>query len=181
LNDHLLDISRLEEGMLPINMQPHPFTEIVNDVLPQFQTMTKNHALSVRLPANLPQVNVDAKRITQVLVNLVHNAATYTPEGTKIVLSAAVRGDRLQVNVSDLGPGIPPAEQKRVFQAFRRGIREENGSGKGAGLGLAICKGLVEAHGGRIWIKKQTTSGATISFTIPILQPDNLVNPSEKD
>jgi two-component system sensor histidine kinase KdpD len=116
-----------------------------------------------------------------VLVNLVHNATIYTPEGTKIIISATVRGDRLQVSVSDLGPGIPPAEHKRVFQAFRRGLREENGTGKGAGLGLAICKGLVEAHGGRIWIKKQTTSGATISFTIPILQPNGVVIPSEKD
>lgn len=179
LIDHLLDLSRLEEGMLPITMQPHSFTEIITDVLPQFETMTKNHALSVRMPPNLPQVNVDNKRIAQVLVNLVHNAATYTPEGTKILLSATVRGDRLQVSVSDLGPGIPPAEHKRVFQAFRRGIREENGSGKGAGLGLAICKGLVEAHGGKIWIKKQTSSGATISFTIPIVQPNVVVIPSE--
>ena len=181
LIDHLLDLSRLEEGMLPINLEPHPFTEIVTDVLPQIQTLTINHALSVRLPATLPNVNVDAKRIAQVLVNLIHNAATYTPEGTKILLSAAIRGDRLQVSVSDLGPGIPPAEHKRVFQAFRRGIREENGTGKGAGLGLAICKGLVEAHGGRIWIKKQTSSGATISFTIPIVQPNAVVIPSEKD
>jgi len=179
LIDHLLDLSRLEEGMLPITMQPHSFTEIITDVLPQFETMTKNHALSVRMPPNLPQVNVDNKRIAQVLVNLVHNAATYTPEGTKILLSATVRGDRLQVSVSDLGPGIPPAEHKRVFQAFRRGLREENGSGKGAGLGLAICKGLVEAHGGKIWIKKQTSSGATISFTIPIVQPNVVVIPSE--
>ena len=181
LIDHLLDLSRLEEGMLPITMQPHSIEEIVADVLPQFQTMTKNHALSVRMPANLPLVHVDAKRIAQVLVNLVHNAAIYTPEGTEIVLSAAVRGDRLQVSIIDQGPGIPPAERKRVFQAFRRGIREENGTGKGAGLGLAICKGLVEAHGGRIWIKKQTTSGTTISFTIPILLPNDMVMPVEKD
>jgi two-component system sensor histidine kinase KdpD len=124
--------------MLPINMQPHSFEEIVADVLPQFQSMTKNHVLSVRMPTNLPHVNVDNKRIAQVLVNLVHNAAIYTTEGTEIVLSAAVRGDRLQVSVIDQGPGIPPAERKRVFQAFRRGVREENGSGEGAGLGLAI-------------------------------------------
>ena len=181
LIDHLLDLSRLEEGMLPITMQPHSFTEIITDVLPQFETMTKNHVLSVRMPTNLPHVDVDARRIAQVLVNLVHNAATYTPEGTEIVLSAAVRGDRLQVSVIDLGPGIPPAERKRVFQAFRRGIREENGSGKGAGLGLAICKGLVEAHGGRIWIKKQTTAGTTICFTLPIVQPNVVVIPSEED
>ena len=181
LIDHLLDLSRLEEGMLPITMQPHSIEEIVADVLPQFQTMTKNHDLFVRMPANLPLVHVDAKRIAQVLVNLVHNAAIYTPEGTEIVLSAAVRGDRLQVSVIDQGPGIPPAERKRIFQAFHRGIREENGAGKGAGLGLAICKGLVEAHGGKIWVKKQTTSGTTISFTIPIVPSNVVVIQSEEE
>ena len=75
----------------------------------------------------------------------------------------------MQVNVTDQGPGIPPAERKRVFEAFRRGANVENNPVKGAGLGLAICKGLVEAHGGRIWIKKKTTPGLTISFTIPLV------------
>jgi len=181
LIDHLLDLSRLEEGMLPITTQPHSFEEIVADVLPQFHTMTQKHELIVRLPTNLPQVDVDAKRIAQVLVNLVHNAAIYTPEGTAIILSAAVRGGSLQVNIIDQGPGIPPAERKRVFQAFRRGIHEENGTGKGAGLGLAICKGLIEAHGGKIWIKKQTTAGTTISFTVPIVQSNASVFTPEEE
>ncbi len=157
LIDHLLDLSRLEAGMLPIALKPHSFQEIIADVLPQFQIMTQKHALSLQLPANLPPVFVDAKRIAQVLVNLVHNAALYTPPGTEIILTASVREGFMQVSVIDQGPGIPPAERKHVFQAFRRGVHEENGAGKGAGLGLAICKGLVEAHGGRIWIKKQTT------------------------
>lgn len=169
LIDHLLDLSRLEAGMLPIALKPHFLQEIIVDVLPQFQVMTQKHILSLRLPANLPPVFVDAKRIAQVLVNLVHNAALYTPNGTEIILTAGVRGGFVQVSVMDQGPGIPPAERKRVFQAFRRGIHEENSAGKGAGLGLAICKGLVEAHGGRIWIKKQTTPGTTISFTIPLV------------
>ena len=75
----------------------------------------------------------------------------------------------MQINVSDQGPGIPPGEHKRVFKAFQRGGNEENSKAQGAGLGLAICKGLVEAHGGRIWIKKKTTPGTTISFTIPLV------------
>lgn len=75
----------------------------------------------------------------------------------------------MQVNVADQGPDIPPEERNRVFEAFRRGINQVEGLGKGAGLGLAICKGLVEAHGGHIWIKKKNTPGATISFTIPLV------------
>jgi two-component system sensor histidine kinase KdpD len=120
-------------------------------------------------------VFVDATRIAQVLVNLVRNAAMYAPAGTDISLTANVRGNFIQVNVNDLGPGIPPAEHKKVFQAFRRGANVENGVTKGAGLGLAICKGLVEAHGGRIWIQRSASPGTTISFTIPLAQSDSPV------
>jgi two-component system, OmpR family, sensor histidine kinase KdpD len=171
LIDHLLDLSRLEAGMLPIVLEEHSLQEIILDALPQFHVMTQKHIFSLHLPTNLPQVFVDAKRIVQVVVNLVHNAVMYTPNGTEIILMAGVRGKFVQVSVVDHGPGIPRTERKRVFQAFQRGIYEENGSGKGAGLGLAICKGLVEAHGGQIWIKKQPPPGTTICFTIPLVPP----------
>jgi PAS domain S-box-containing protein len=168
LIDHLLDLSRLEAGRLPISQEIHSLPEILEDVLPQFHSLKKDHTLTVHLPAILPPVYVDPKRIAQVLVNLVGNASTYAPEGTEITISASVRGGFMQVNVADQGPGIPPEEHKKVFEAFRRGANQVEGLGKGAGLGLAICKGLVEAHGGHIWIKKKTTPGATISFTIPL-------------
>jgi PAS domain S-box-containing protein len=179
LIDHLLDLSRLEAGMLPIVLESHSLQVILVDVLPQFRVMTHKHILSIRLPADLPLVLVDAKRFGQVLVNLVHNAVLYTPDGTEITLTACVRGGFVQVSVIDRGPGIPPGERKRVFQAFRRGIHEENGAGKGAGLGLAICKGLVEAHGGKIWVKKQTTPGTTVSFTVPLAPVPHPVNTPE--
>jgi PAS domain S-box-containing protein len=181
LIDHLLDLSRLEAGMLPILLEPHFLHEILEDSMTQFHSLTSRQTLTIHLPANLPPVFGDAKRIAQVLVNLVRNASTYAPEGTEINISANVRGGFVQINVNDQGPGIPPAERKRIFQAFRRGIHEENGTGKGAGLGLAICKGLVEAHGGRIWIKKQTTPGTTISFTIPLVPTQGPVISSGKD
>jgi two-component system sensor histidine kinase KdpD len=153
----------------------------MQDIQPQFQGMAKGHKIAVHLPANLPPVSIDAKRIAQVLVNLVHNASTYTPEGTEISISASVRGGFVQINVSDQGPGIPPAEHKKVFKAFKRGENVENGSVQGAGLGLAICKGLVEAHGGRIWIKKKNTPGATISFTIPLVPLHTPAVPAEEE
>ena len=134
--------------------------------------MIQQHCLSVRLPENLLFVLVDAKRIAQVLVNLVHNAVTYSPPGTEILLTAGVRGGFVHVSITDQGPGIPRAARKRVFQAFQRGKEEDNGAAKGAGLGLAICKGLVEAHGGRIWIGQQNAPGTTISFTIPLVPAD---------
>jgi PAS domain S-box-containing protein len=174
LIDHLLDLSRLEAGRLPISPAPHSLDEIIEDALPQFHALTSQHTMTLHLPADLPPVYVDARRIAQVLVNLVRNASAYSPKGTEISISASVRKGFLQVNVYDQGPGIPPAEHKRVFKAFQRGDDVENSAAQGAGLGLAICKGLVEAQGGRIWIKKKSTPGATISFTIPLVPSENI-------
>jgi len=181
LIDHLLVLSRLEAGMLPISQEIHTLDEILKDASPQFNILTSGQTLTMHLPANLPPVFVDAKRSAQVLVNLVRNSSTYAPKGTEIDISASVRGGFLQLNVSDQGPGIPPAEHKKVFKAFRRGSHVEDGSAQGAGLGLAICKGLIEAHGGRIWIKRKNTPGTTISFTIPIAAVKNAPAISEKE
>jgi len=177
LIDHLLDLSRLEAGMLPITQESHSLQEIIEDALPQVHALISGHTFTMHLPVTLPRVFVDAKRIAQVLVNLVRNASTYAPTGTEINISASVRRGFVQINVNDQGPGIPLAEHKRVFKAFRRGVSVENSSVQGAGLGLAICKGLVEAHGGRIWIKKKTTRGATISFMIPLAPSLTPANP----
>jgi len=85
------------------------------------------------------------------------------------------------MNVNDQGIGIPQTEHKKVFKAFQRGITVENGTTQGAGLGLAICKGLVEAHGGRIWIKKKNTPGATVCFTIPLVSELTPTKPAEEE
>jgi len=181
LIDHLLDLSRLEAGMLPISQRSHSLHEIIEDALPQLQALTSEHKLTMNIPADPPLVNVDAKRISQVLVNLVRNASTYSPKGTEISITANVRGGFFQMNVNDQGIGIPQTEHKKVFKAFQRGITVENGTTQGAGLGLAICKGLVEAHGGRIWIKKKNTPGATVCFTIPLVSELTPTKPAEEE
>ena len=181
LIDHLLDLSRLEAGMLPIVQETHSLPEIIEDALPQFNSLTAGQILTMHLPDDLPPVLVDAKRIAQVLVNLVRNASSYALQGTEISISASVRGGFVQINVNDQGPGIPAAEHKRVFKAFQRGENAENSSARGAGLGLAICKGLVEAHGGRIWIRKKNTPGTTISFTIPVVPLHTPPIPTEEE
>ena len=181
LIDRLLDLSRLEAAMLPITMKSTSLNEILEDALPQLNSLTSNHTLIIHLPASLPPVLADANRIAQVLVNLVRNASTYSPKGTEISISASVRGGFIQVNVSDQGPGIPQVEHKNVFEAFRRGHDVEKGWTQGAGLGLAICKGIVEAHGGRIWIKKKTLHGTTISFTIPLVTVNNSAMPATEE
>jgi PAS domain S-box-containing protein len=178
LIDHLLDLSRLDVGMLPILKKPVTLIKIFQDANSQLQTLTEKHLLSIDLPEQLSLVNVDAKRIVQVLVNLVKNASAYAPEGTEININANVCGKFVQINVKDTGPGIPLSDRKTVFKAFIRGRGNESGFPKGAGLGLAICKGLVDAHGGRIWIRNTKTPGTTISFTVPIVPlptPGNVV------
>jgi PAS domain S-box-containing protein len=180
LIDQLLVLSRLEAGMFAISKEAHTLHEILNDVLPQIQIMTQQHLLSIDLPTSLPSVWVDPIRITQVLVNLVNNAVVYTPIETEIILTAREHAGFLQVSVIDKGPGIPPEERRTIFQAFRRGKNAESNAEKGAGLGLAICKGLVEAHGGRIWLEKKSTSGTTITFTIPIIRSDESENLPEE-
>ena len=181
LIDQLLVLSRLEAKMLPISLKPYTLHEIIEDALPQFQILTNGQELTIHLRDNLPSVYVDPKRISQVLVNLVRNAAVYAPKGTEISISAYTRGGFVQVNVSDQGPGIPSADHKRVFKAFQRGASVENGTVQGAGLGLAICKGLVEAHGGRIWIKKKNSPGTIVSFTIPLVSNQFPVEPEGEE
>jgi len=166
---HLLDLSRLEAGMLPILVEPVSIQNIIEDALPQLNALISDQTLNIEIPENLPPIFADKKRISQVLVNLVRNAATYSPKGTEISINARKRGNFAQVFVNDQGPGIPTSEHKRVFKAFQRGLKDENSSIQGAGLGLAICKGLVEAHGGRIWIMKQPAPGTSICFTLPLI------------
>jgi two-component system sensor histidine kinase KdpD len=175
LIDHLLDLSRLEAGMLPITLEPHSIYEIFDDTESQISILTAGHILQKNIPLNLPMLLVDARRIAQVIVNLVKNSSTYAPKGTMISITACIHGSFLRINVSDEGPGISPSEYKKVFKAFKRGTNAEQKYLQGAGLGLAICKGLVEAHGGRIWIKRKTVIGASISFTLPLNLPKNPV------
>lgn len=179
LIDHLLDLSRLEAGMLPIHQKPYTLQEIIEEASSQLHILANGRELSIYLPPKLPKVFADKRRIAQVLVNLVHNASIYAPKGTEINISAIARNDFVQVNVKDLGPGIPVTDHSKVFKAFSRGNNDENGIAKGAGLGLAICKGLIEAHGGRIWIKKNHPPGATLCFTIPLVLNQSLSGKNE--
>jgi signal transduction histidine kinase len=115
---------------------------------------------------------VDSKRIEQVLRNLLSNALKYSPEGGTITLHGAIRGygdeKQLVIRVSDQGIGIPPEETEKIFERFYRGENEVIQSMRGAGLGLAVCRGIVEAHGGRIWVESVPGAGSSFFFTLPV-------------
>jgi PAS domain S-box-containing protein len=170
LVEQLLDLSRLQSGTLRIELTPQSFAAILKSSVTQLQTLTAQHHLRIEMANNLPHVLADSQRIAQVLVNLVGNAAKFSPAGTDIVIAVSLVDQDVQVDVSDQGIGIPREEREKIFEAFRQIDRKNPGHRPGAGLGLAICKSIVEAHHGRIWVQDRAV-GTTISFTMRIARP----------
>lgn len=166
LVDQLLEVSRLQAGTLKINPTPCRVTDIMQRSTRDIQTAAGDHGLELQVPAALPPVIADCQRIGQVLVNLVDNAAKYSPDGTTITIRASVIEQAIRFEVSDEGVGIPVEDHEHVFEPFRQAHPEL--SRRGIGLGLAICKGLIEAHGGKIWVQNGTPVGTTIVFTLPL-------------
>lgn len=163
----LLDLSRIESGSLRIEPKQQPFKKVMDAAQPSLILAAQDHPLTIEVPADLPAVNTDCERITQVLVNLVNNAAKYSPGSALIRVTARQEEGWVFVQVIDQGQGIASADRPYVFEAFRRGSERDVRHTKGAGLGLAICKGIIEAHGGRIWIEDRNGPGTAISFALP--------------
>lgn len=167
LIDQLLNVVRLQAGTLGVTPVPVAVRAIVDEALSQLKMLAGQRDLVVRLAEPLPLVMADEQRICQVLLNLVSNAAKFSPAHTAITVSARRDGSMVQIAVSDEGDGIPAAERAQVFEAFHQ-VLQKGGRQPGTGLGLAICKGLVEAHGGRIWVVERDGPGTTIAFTLPL-------------
>jgi signal transduction histidine kinase len=163
----LLDASALEAGRLSIVNRPESVREIVASAVSMRagEAMARSLTMSTELPESLPAVNADAGRVGQVIGNLLTNAIKFTDRGGHIVVRGRVTAPFVEISVSDTGPGIPPEEQARVFDRFWQSKRT---MGRGTGLGLAIARGIVEAHGGRIWLESEPGRGSTFSFTLPI-------------
>lgn len=166
---NLLDMARIQSGEVKLNLQWQPFEEVVGSALRASQLMLSKHAVQTRLARDLPLVHFDAVLIERVLCNLVENAAKYTPAGSRIVIAAEVSGQTLEVAVYDNGPGLPVGQEDAIFEKFTRGERES--ATTGIGLGLAICRAIVEAHGGTIRAGHSPEGGACILFTLPLGTP----------
>ena len=171
LVENLLDFSRSEAGMLRLATEPVQVGKVASRVVEDVRSRTPTHRFSVAFPSDLPPVEADPIRIEQVLRNLLDNAVKYSPEGGAIDVAGEVVGGRLQIGVRDEGVGIAPADHDRVFQRFHRGDAVRSRS-SGAGLGLAICQRLVEAHGGKIWVESEAGRGSTFYFTLPFVQEE---------
>jgi len=166
---NVLQMTRLEGGAIALERDWHALGEIAGSVLARLRERLAAHPVAVELPGDLPLVRVDATLIEQVLANLLENAVNYTPPGTALRL-AAERGEReLTVSLEDAGPGLPPGDPDRLFAKFQRGAAE--GAVGGVGLGLAICRAVVNLHGGRIWAERRPQGGAAFRFTLPLEAP----------
>jgi PAS domain S-box-containing protein len=168
IND-LLEFSRLEYGQLKITTEPMLLDEIAKNVLRKFELIAQEQQVDLvnDIPEELPALEADPVRLEQVLTNLVDNALKFTPKGGQVTLSAANHATEMEFWVSDTGVGIPPAEQAKIFEKFYQVASDLGVKRRGAGLGLSICKHIVEGHGGRIWVESQTGRGSTFRVALP--------------
>jgi two-component system sensor histidine kinase KdpD len=166
---NLLDMARIESGGVKLNLEWQPLEEVVGTALEATRSILKQQHVDIRLPRDLPLVRFDALLIERVLVNLLENAAKYTPAGSTVTVSAEVLADQLSISVSDNGPGLPPGREDAVFEKFARGHRES--ATPGVGLGLAICRAIIDSHGGKIAGFNRPSGGATVNFTLPLGHP----------
>ncbi|ODT85745.1 MAG: two-component system sensor histidine kinase KdbD [Nitrosomonadales bacterium SCN 54-20] len=166
---NLLDMARLHTGQLQLNKQWHMLEEVVGSAIRAMQYALKQHHVQVHLPSDLPLLQFDAVLMERVVCNLLENASKYTPAGSHIVISAEKRGDDVWVSVADDGPGLPTGMETRIFDKFMRGEKES--AKPGIGLGLSICRAIVEAHEGKIWANNLPVKGAIFTFSLPIGKP----------
>jgi len=166
---NLLEMVKVESGLVEVRKEWQPLEEVVGIALLRLDAQLAGREIHTHLPGDLPLVPIDGLLIEQVLINLLDNAVKYTPPGAPIDIDAELGDGALLVEIADRGPGIPRGEEERVFQKFTR-LADRAAPG-GAGLGLAICRGIVAAHGGRIWVEPRPGGGARFRFSLPIEGP----------
>lgn len=166
--NNLLDITHIEGGQLQLNMQPYYPAEIIGAAVDTCRTIMKEHKLSLHVNEGMPLMVMDGLLISQVIQNLLENAAYHTPTGTTVEIKADLQDSNLRVIVSDNGPGILPGQEKEIFNKFA--TFSHGDKPKGTGLGLAICQAIVTAHKGRIWAENKSGGGACFIVELPLSQ-----------
>ena len=164
------EMAQLDAGLFKLNLQAHTIRDAIEPAVESARNLLKQHQVEVGLAGNLPAVNIDLERIREVITHLLENAAKYSPEGTPVRITAEHNGNQVVVSVSDKGPGIDSFEQSLIFEKFYRG-RNQQYAVHGTGMGLAIAKVIVEAHGGTIGVVSQLGKGSVFSFELPVQAP----------
>jgi two-component system sensor histidine kinase KdpD len=163
---NLLDMTRIEAGGLQLAPELCDVQDLIGSALQQAERIVDGRPVRTSVPADLPLVTMDFVLMVQVLVNLLDNAVKYSAADTFIDVSAHIEGLELHIQVADRGIGIPPADLERVFDKFYRVQRP--GAVSGSGLGLSIGKGIMEAHGGRIWAESREGGGTLVTLALPL-------------
>lgn len=166
---NLLDMTRLAGGEVRLKRELFPVEELIGAALTALERRLKDRRIEVTVEPDLPPLSVDGTLVQSVLVNLLDNALKYAPADTRLAISAVRAGDAVQLAVEDEGPGVPPEERERIFDKFYRGTTPSRTAG--VGLGLAIVRTIVEAHGGRIRVEARQPQGACFCLTLPLDQP----------
>jgi len=171
--DELLDIAKGEVGMLEVDTRPVDPLPLLREVTTNMEVVISSHkqSLITDLPFSLPFVRADESRLRQVLLNLLSNASKFTPAGGEITLSARKESGSLMVGVQDTGPGIAEQDQKQIFLFYYQ-VADSGQQYKGLGIGLSLCKKLVELHGGQIMVESEVGKGSTFSFSVPLASSD---------
>ena len=160
-------MSQLEAGVLALEREMVDLADIVKDLGPHLTPLVAKHRLEMDFPGSLPPVFADTHRVLQVISNLVSNAAKFSDPGTRITIAARRSDDRLIVSVADEGRGIAQDHLDQIFEPFYRVEGSSTATSSGSGLGLSICRRLVEAHGGEMWVESDLGKGSTLSFSFP--------------
>jgi PAS domain S-box-containing protein len=164
---NVLYASRIQAGGLQMEPTELDLSEVVRGAVRRFVARAPDLDVRVRFPSNCPAVLGDRERIEEVILNLLDNAVKYSPRGRRIRVTGQVTGGEVAVHIADAGQGIPLREQDRIFERFQRVENASTRRTQGAGLGLYICRAIVEAHGGRIWVRSELGKGSTFSFSLP--------------
>jgi two-component system sensor histidine kinase KdpD len=164
---NLLDMTRLDAGALKVRKELQPLEEVVGAALNRLDDRLRDRHVGTDIPSDLPLVPFDSVLIEQVLINLIENAIKYTPAGSPIDVVARAHEGEVEVEIADRGPGVDVRNAARVFDKF---FRVHEAEGGGVGLGLTICRGIVSAHAGRVWVENRREGGASFRFTLPIEQ-----------
>ncbi|MBQ6554188.1 MAG: DUF4118 domain-containing protein [Firmicutes bacterium] len=166
--ENLLAITRIEDGKMDMHISPQIMEEIIDEAMRFLERNKGNHSISVSYSEDMIIANADPRLIIQVITNIVGNAVKYTPDGTSIRINTQKINDMVCVSVADNGNGIDSETKEHVFEMFYSGNKHTTDSKRSLGLGLALCKTIIEAHNGKIWLEDNEPTGCVFKFTLPV-------------
>ena len=168
LIDNFLDLQRLRSRREPFTCRALAITPLLEETAALFAAQSQRHHMTVDCPADLPQVRGNDKHLRQVFNNLVSNAVKYSPEGGEVYLGARLENDSIRIMVRDEGIGIPPEAAEMIFERFYRIDNSDRRAVGGTGLGLALVREIITAHGGRVWVESEEGKGSTFFVSLPV-------------